>query len=118
MGLVQREIEAAGIVTVTLSTIPELTESVGVPRIAAIEYPIGRSFGRPGDADGQRAVLRAALRVAETAAAPGTVVALPFEWPDPPSRSRSIPAEPPPITKLLKKKPWLLPRLLNRDPPS
>jgi len=110
--------EEAGFTTVTLSPIADLTAAVGVPRVAAIEYPLGRSFGQPGDPDGQGAVLRAALRVVETLEPPGGVVDLPFEWPEPPSRARSHPAEPPPIAKLLKRKPWLLPRLLNRDVPT
>jgi hypothetical protein len=86
---VQRRIEAAGLTTVTLSSIPDLTAAVGVPRVAAIEYPQGRPLGQPGDAEGQAAVLRAALSVTETAEDPGTVVDLPFEWPEPPSRVRS-----------------------------
>ena len=110
--------EAAGLVTVTLSPIADLTSAVGVPRVAAIEYPLGQSFGKPGDAAGQAEVLRAALRVAETADRPGTVVPLPFRWPDPPARSSSSPAEPPPIASLLKRKPWLLRRLLDLDPPA
>jgi D-proline reductase (dithiol) PrdB len=118
VGLVQREMERAGLPTVTLSPIPELTASVGAPRIAGIEYPLGRCFGRPGDADGQRAVLRAALEAATEAAGPGTLVTLPFEWPDPPPRSRSDPPEPPPIVSLLRRRPWLAPRLLRRDPPA
>ena len=48
MGLVQREIEAAGISTISLSMMPELTQSVGVPRIAAIEHPFGLTLGLPG----------------------------------------------------------------------
>ena len=115
MGLVQRQIETAGLTTVTLSPIPELTAAVSVPRVAAIGYPLGRPLGQPGDAAGQAEVLRAALRVAASAETPGTLVDLPFEWPEPPSRVRSSPAEPPPIVKLLKRKPWLLPRLLNRE---
>jgi hypothetical protein len=61
VGLVQREIDAAGFSTISLSMIPELTASEGAPRIAAIEDPFGVTLGRPGDAAGQLAVLRAAL---------------------------------------------------------
>ena len=104
--------------TVTLSPIPDLTASVGVPRLAGIAYPSGRTFGRPGDAGGQTEVLRAALRVTETARDPGTVVDLPFVWPDPPASVQTGPAEPPPIVTLLKRRPWLLPRLLDRNPPA
>jgi len=80
VGLVQREIEAAGLSTISLSMIPEVTASAGAPRIAAIEHPFGVTLGRPGDAAGQLAVLRAALHAMEGMAEPGGVVHLPFEW--------------------------------------
>ncbi|MCK6461990.1 MAG: hypothetical protein L6Q95_19075, partial [Planctomycetes bacterium] len=63
MGLVQRVLEAKGIPTVSLSMIPELTRAVGVPRLAGIGYPMGQPLGRPHDAPGQRAVLRATLEL-------------------------------------------------------
>ena len=71
MGLVQRVLEARGLPTVALSMIPELTRAVGVPRLLGIGYPMGRPLGRPHDADGQRAVLRAMLDLLETAKGPG-----------------------------------------------
>lgn len=117
MGLVAREIEAAGTTTVVLSNIHELTASVGAPRVAAIEYPIGLTLGKPGDADGQLAVLKATVHAIETITKPGGVEHLPFEWPDPPGSVRTEPDEPPPIVKLLYRKPWLLPKLLKRDVP-
>ena len=80
MGLVQREIEAAGFTTIILSPIADLTASLSVPRVAAIEYPCGRTFGQPGDAAGQMAVLRATLDALAAIDAPGAVVNLPFEW--------------------------------------
>lgn len=49
MGLVQREIEAGGFTTISLSMMPELTKSAGVPRIAAIEHPFGLTLGLPQD---------------------------------------------------------------------
>jgi len=116
VGLVQREMEQAGLTTVTLSPVVGLTAAVGVPRVAGIEFPPGRPFGQPGDAEGQRAVLSAALKVVETAKHAGTVVDLPFEWPEPPSRVRSSPLEPAPIVTLLKRKPWLVPKLFSREP--
>ena len=115
MGLATRVIEASGIPTVVLSWIPDLTRAVGVPRLAGIGYPLSRPFGRPHDADGQRAVLAATLDVLATASGPGTYVELPFEWPE--SRAQAINASkdlpPPPIVELLLKKPWLLPRLYS-----
>ena len=117
MGLAQRAIETAGIATVSLSMIPEFTRSVGAPRVAAIEYPMGRPLGQPGDREGQLAVLRAALRVAETASRPGEVVDLPFQWPEPPSQVRSSPAEPPPIARLVTRRPWLYLKLVAGEIP-
>jgi hypothetical protein len=117
VGLVAREIEAAGITTVTLSMVPDFTAAVGAPRVAAIAHPCGVPLGRPGDDAGQRAVLAATLHVAERATRPGQVIALPFVWPDPPRASRFEPAEPPPIAQLLKRQPWQLRRLYAGDIP-
>lgn len=81
-GLVQRRIEAAGFSTITLSFIPDLTASAGVPRLAGIEHPGGMSLGIPGDVEGQTAVLRATLQAVETMTEPGSIVDLPFDWPE------------------------------------
>jgi hypothetical protein len=115
---VQREIEAAGFVTITLTPVPALTASVSVPRLAAIEYPLGRTLGQPGDAAGQMEVLRAVLGALETIDAPGGSVHLPFEWSEPPGQAsqHAIPA--PPIVEYLKRHPWHLPRLLSRHVPD
>jgi hypothetical protein len=115
VGLVQRVLEASGISTVTLSWIPELTRAVGVPRLAGIGYPSSRSLGRPHDADGQRAVLRATLELLARASGPDTYVELPFEWPETPAQARNASKDlpPPPIVELLRKKPWLLPNLYS-----
>ncbi len=118
MGLAQREIEQAGITTITLSNIPELTASVSAPRIAAIEYPFGRTVGQPGDREGQTAVLEATLRAVEKMDTPGDVRHLPFEWPEPAKKAQGHPPQPPPIVGLLKRRPWLVPKLISRDVPQ
>ena len=64
----------------------------------------GRPFGDVGDADTQRAVLRAGLRVFETAVEPGHVEHLPFVWHEDPADTRWHPAEPSPIIAMLKKR--------------
>jgi len=112
---VQRVLEARGIPTVALSMIPELTRAVGVPRLAGIGYPMGRPLGRPHDADGQRAVLRAVLEVLSSARGPDTYVDLPFVWPESPAQARNTSKDlpPPPIVELLKRKPWLLANLYS-----
>jgi hypothetical protein len=115
VGLVQRVLEASGIPTVALSMIPDLTRAVGVPRLAGISYPMGRPLGRPHDADGQRAVLRAMLELLASANGPDTYVELPFEWPESPAQARNASKDvpPPPIVDLLKRQPWLVARLYS-----
>jgi hypothetical protein len=111
-------LEASGIATVSLSMIPEFTASVGAPRVAGIEFPFGRPMGLPDDWAGQRAVLQAALEVVSAAQVPGTVVRLPFRWPQDPREAGGEPPVPPPIVQLLKRKPWLALRLLAHDIPE
>lgn len=90
--------------------IPDLTRATGTPRLGGISYPMSRPLGRPGDADGQRAVLRATLTLLESATGPDTYVQLPFEWPESPAAARNASkgVPPPPIVELLARKPWLL----------
>ena len=99
---------------------PDLTRRVGVPRLAGISYPLSRPLGRPGDADGQRAVLRAALALLESATGPDTYVELPFVWPETVAQARNASKEvpPSPITALLLKQPWLIPKLYSGQIPE
>ena len=108
-------IEASGMATVSLSMIPDLTRAVGVPRLAGISYPMGQPFGRPHDADGQRAVLRATVELLAAAEGPDTYVELPFVWPQSPAQARNASKDipPAPIVSLLMKKPWLVANLYS-----
>jgi hypothetical protein len=115
VGLVQRVLEAKGLSTVALSMIPELTRAVGVPRLAGISYPMGRPLGRPHDAVGQRAVLRATIDLLATAQTPDAYLELPFVWPESPAQARNVSKDlpPPPIVELVTRKPWLLMNLYS-----
>lgn len=118
MGLVASKIEAAGISTICLSNIPDLTASVGVPRLVAIEYPFGRTLGIPGDALGQMEVLRATLAAGLHIKEAGGIRHLPFRWPETKAQAKTDPPEPPPIGPYLKRRPWHLPNLINREIPG
>jgi D-proline reductase (dithiol) PrdB len=118
VGLLQREIEAAGLATITLSPIADFTAAVGAPRVAAIEYPGCQLLGRPHDVAGQTAVLRATLSGLAKIEQPGSVVHLPFEWPLSPKETDCAPPEPPPIVGLIMKRPWNYRRLLTGDIPG
>jgi hypothetical protein len=79
---------------------PEYHNEVGIPRVAAIEHPYGRTVGDVHDREGQRAVLLEALSVLEKAKIPGEVFHLPFTWPEKPEKTAWHPPEISPIVKL------------------
>src|SRR5262245_35682851 len=99
---------------------PQLTRAVGVPRLAGIGYPLSRPLGRPHDAEGQRAVLRATLALLESAMGPDHYVELPFECPETVAQARSGSKDlpPSPIAALLLKQPWLVPKLYSGRIPA
>lgn len=118
MGLAQRVVEAAGISTISLSMVPDLTRAMGAPRVAAIEFPFGRTLGQPGQAETQRAVLAATLEALNDAERPGTVTHLPFVWPEAAADVHWHPAEPSPILKLLAAEPTLARTLVTGEIPA
>ena len=84
----------------TLTVSPEFNREIGIPRVAAIEYPYGRPVGQVNDDEGQRKVLLEALSVLEKAQDPGQVFHLPFEWPEEPRETKWHPPVASPIIKL------------------
>jgi hypothetical protein len=98
-----RVIEAAGISTVMVTTMPEAAERVGAPRIVGVEFPYGHALGHAGDCEEQMRVIRDALRVLRDARQPNTVEHLPYEWPDVERwRQEWQPPEPSPIVAALR----------------
>ena len=79
-GLIQREIEAAGIPTVGVSVCPDITDRLQVPRAVALRFPLGNPFGASMDTSMQLRVLRDALSLIDSVKTPGQVVSLPYEW--------------------------------------
>ncbi|MDP6692087.1 MAG: hypothetical protein QF384_21520 [Alphaproteobacteria bacterium] len=80
MGLVARVVEEAGIPTVNVSTGRDITALVRPPRSLFVNFPMGNTFGRVGDAAMQTEILRAVLDFAVTATTPGILVDLPQQW--------------------------------------
>jgi D-proline reductase (dithiol) PrdB len=79
-GLIQREIEAAGIPTVGVSVCRDITYQLQVPRAVALRFPLGNPFGAAMDTPMHSRVLKDALALIESAKAPGEVVDLPYDW--------------------------------------
>ena len=83
-----------------MTNTPEFRRQVGIPRVAAIEYPYGRPVGQVHDQDGQREVLRMVLSVLEKAKGPGQIFHLPFTWPEEPKKVDWHPPEISPFVKV------------------
>lgn len=90
-------LEKAGLTTAVLTNMPWVTEKIGVPRALAIEFPFGMIYGRPGEREMQLAILGALLDLAGDAEKPGTIVELPYTWPEEDFKKRDwFPEEPTP----------------------
>ncbi|MEJ2554853.1 MAG: hypothetical protein P8186_01200 [Anaerolineae bacterium] len=91
---------------------------MSVPRLAAIEHPLGYLLGQPGDQEGQTAVLRSTLHALAKMTRPSSVIHLPFEWPASARRLSARPPQAPPISRYLLRHPWHIPNLFSRDVPA
>ncbi len=58
-------LEERGIVTCSVTALPEITAKVGPPRTLAVDYPLGYALGAPDDAPLQRRIIEAALALCE-----------------------------------------------------
>lgn len=88
MGLIAREIEAAGVPTLCMTSAWDITAAVRPPRAAYYHAPLGHQTGAAGDPEGQCTVVRAALEAAATMQGPGTIVRLDVTWPGAPGWER------------------------------
>lgn len=70
MGVIQREIEKAGVATVSVSLVREFTEKVRPPRALWVPFPFGRPLGAPGNTKVQRQVVERALALLSAPAGP------------------------------------------------
>ncbi len=66
----------------SLSSALSITTGVGVPRTVFVDYPLGRTAGKPDDVDDQYGIVRAAITTLLTTTIPGAVVRLPNHWSD------------------------------------
>ena len=84
-----------------VTNMPFWAERVGAPRTLAIEFPFGHILGQPHNRDQQMRVIGQALKVLETASAPGVIIHSPEEWPEPLEEALRVshPESPPPMAK-------------------
>lgn len=70
MGVLANVFEAAGLTTISLSSIRSFTERTQPPRALHCEFPLGRPLGKPCDVTFQRDVLGAAFTLLEESSGP------------------------------------------------
>lgn len=63
VGLVQSIIEKAGIPTVSITLLREVSERVQPPRMLAVDRPLGYPLGEPRNTSLQKRIILAALQV-------------------------------------------------------
>ena len=103
MGLVHRIVEEAGIPTISLTLLPFITRKVKVPRALAVEFPFAHPLGKPFDNEQQMSIINDALRELESISEPGTILDLPYKWPEEDVEKQDWwPEEHPPIHKFVQ----------------
>ena len=80
MGLVSRAVEAAGIPTVSLSIVREITEKTPPPRALFLRFPFGHALGEPGNIHQQLRVLYLVFSLLFSATDPGTILDSGLRW--------------------------------------
>ncbi|MEW6671310.1 MAG: hypothetical protein AB1427_06375 [Thermodesulfobacteriota bacterium] len=85
MGLIQRQVEAAGIPTISIGNMADRMGHIKPPRALLVKFPRGSMLGEPGNVERQHRVILDALEALGTMTQPGTVRELPYRWkkPDP-----------------------------------
>lgn len=80
MGLIARGIEESGLPTVFLGSCRDIMAQVRPPRGVFLDFPLGRTCGRPNNLEEQTNILKDALQALVRIKTPGQMVDLPYEW--------------------------------------
>ena len=80
MGLIARQVEAAGIPTLCMGSALDILKSVNPPRAAFLDFPLGHTTGKPHEPELQREILVQALAGFSSLTKPGSIMTLPFRW--------------------------------------
>ena len=63
-----------------MSSAYSITAAVNPPRAVYLDYPLGRTAGKPNDVHNQMEIMGATLNAFQTIKQPGRIVELPFAW--------------------------------------
>lgn len=78
--MLARTLEAAGLSTLLITSMPYWAEKVGAPRTLAVEFPFGHALGPPGDIEMQRQVLTEAFIALHSIQTPGSILHSEQRW--------------------------------------
>lgn len=90
VGLLQRGLDAAGVPTVSITQVPEITAMVKPSLACFVATPFGLVLGDVGDSATHEAVVRAALQAAYQPHAAGDIVDLGVRWTRDDLRARQL----------------------------
>ena len=82
MGLIARQVEAAGISTLCIGSALDILKAGNPPRAAFLDYPLGHTTGKPSQPELQREIMLQALESFTSLTVPGQIKVLPFRWDD------------------------------------
>ncbi|MCG8333772.1 MAG: hypothetical protein MJE63_04605 [Proteobacteria bacterium] len=85
--MIQREIEKAGISTISITFSKEITSRIKPPRSIFTGFPLGHPFSFPKQRFRQISILRLALKYLDDITVPGTIVDLDLTENDDPAVS-------------------------------
>ncbi len=82
VGLIARDLEAAGYPTIGFTSARTITTRVRPPRSVFLDVPLGHTTGAPGETVTQRQILTDGLEAGHRLTTPGHVIDLPYRWID------------------------------------
>jgi D-proline reductase (dithiol) PrdB len=83
VGLIQRQVEEAGIPTISIGNMADRMDHIKPPRALLVKFPRGSMLGEPGNVQRQRRIILDALKALSDMTRPGTVQELPYRWKKP-----------------------------------
>jgi len=80
VSLIANVLEMRGVPTLLIGTVRDIMEQAPAPRSVFVDFPVGRTFGRPDDPQMHQTVLAAALAEFSRFTEPKQLRDLPFQW--------------------------------------
>jgi D-proline reductase (dithiol) PrdB len=90
VGLLQRGLDDAGVATVSITLVPEITDMVQPSLSCFVRMPFGLPLGDVGDSDMHERIVRAVLQEAAHEHPDGSIVPLDMVWQRDDLRARQL----------------------------